>query len=294
MLDEFVWGKVSPNIARGARSGRGGLARETATRRRGKCRPQPRRIHRLRARAGMVGRDSFGAQLRGLLAEERISHGLPLESAAPTIVKTRIIARQQQVVRVDREKKIKPDPRRCGRILAQVERVLPETDAIIFEDYARDCSCRRSRRGLQNGGWPRHRVTVDPNPGNPLDWSGITAIKPKPLRGLRRRRRADGRSRGRSAPGRAVARGRTPAHRALAGKAAPHHAQRAWDDSFRDGQPPYHTPTRAQEVFDVSGRGDTAISLYTLALAAGATAREAAEIANHASESSSASSAPRL
>jgi D-beta-D-heptose 7-phosphate kinase/D-beta-D-heptose 1-phosphate adenosyltransferase len=52
---------------------------------------------------------------------------------------------------------------------------------------------------------------------------------------------------------------------------------------FEDGLPPYHTPTRAQEVFDVSGAGDTAISLYTLALAAGASAREAAEIANHAS-----------
>ena len=52
---------------------------------------------------------------------------------------------------------------------------------------------------------------------------------------------------------------------------------------FEEGRPPYHTPTRAQEVFDVSGAGDTAISLYTLALAAGASAREAAQIANHAS-----------
>ena len=45
----------------------------------------------------------------------------------------------------------------------------------------------------------------------------------------------------------------------------------------------YHTPTRAREVFDVSGAGDTAIALYTLALCAGATPVEASEIANHAS-----------
>jgi D-beta-D-heptose 7-phosphate kinase/D-beta-D-heptose 1-phosphate adenosyltransferase len=44
-----------------------------------------------------------------------------------------------------------------------------------------------------------------------------------------------------------------------------------------------HTPTRAREVFDVSGAGDTAIALYTLALCAGASPVEAAEIANHAS-----------
>ena len=51
---------------------------------------------------------------------------------------------------------------------------------------------------------------------------------------------------------------------------------------FRKDHPPYHTPTRAREIYDVSGAGDTVISLYTLALAAGATPEEAAEIANHA------------
>ena len=48
------------------------------------------------------------------------------------------------------------------------------------------------------------------------------------------------------------------------------------------GQKPFHIPTVAQEVFDVSGAGDTAIAAFTLALAAGATGIEAAEIANHA------------
>jgi D-beta-D-heptose 7-phosphate kinase/D-beta-D-heptose 1-phosphate adenosyltransferase len=51
---------------------------------------------------------------------------------------------------------------------------------------------------------------------------------------------------------------------------------------LEQGQKPYHTPTRAQEVFDVSGAGDTAIAAFTLALAAGANGIEAAEIANHA------------
>ena len=51
---------------------------------------------------------------------------------------------------------------------------------------------------------------------------------------------------------------------------------------FRRGQKPHHIPTMAQEVFDVSGAGDTAIATLVLALAAGATAVEAAEISNHA------------
>jgi D-beta-D-heptose 7-phosphate kinase/D-beta-D-heptose 1-phosphate adenosyltransferase len=48
-------------------------------------------------------------------------------------------------------------------------------------------------------------------------------------------------------------------------------------------KPPHHIPTKARQVFDVSGAGDTAIALFTLALAGGATPVEAAEIANHAS-----------
>ena len=52
---------------------------------------------------------------------------------------------------------------------------------------------------------------------------------------------------------------------------------------FEKGAAPYHSPTKAREVFDVSGAGDTAIALYTLAICAGATAHEAAEISNHAS-----------
>ena len=52
---------------------------------------------------------------------------------------------------------------------------------------------------------------------------------------------------------------------------------------FEKDNAPFHTAARAKEVFDVSGAGDTAIALFTLALVSGATAREAAEIANAAS-----------
>jgi D-beta-D-heptose 7-phosphate kinase/D-beta-D-heptose 1-phosphate adenosyltransferase len=51
---------------------------------------------------------------------------------------------------------------------------------------------------------------------------------------------------------------------------------------FRPGKKPHHIPTVAQEVFDVSGAGDTAIATLTLALAAKASPVEAAELANHA------------
>jgi D-beta-D-heptose 7-phosphate kinase/D-beta-D-heptose 1-phosphate adenosyltransferase len=52
---------------------------------------------------------------------------------------------------------------------------------------------------------------------------------------------------------------------------------------FERGGETHHIGTKARQVFDVSGAGDTAIALFTLALCCGATAREAAEVANHAS-----------
>ena len=52
---------------------------------------------------------------------------------------------------------------------------------------------------------------------------------------------------------------------------------------FDGDQPPYHAPARAREVYDLSGAGDTAIALFTLAVVSGATPIEAAEISNHAS-----------
>jgi D-beta-D-heptose 7-phosphate kinase/D-beta-D-heptose 1-phosphate adenosyltransferase len=285
MLDEFVWGKVSrispeapvPVVEVSHENSYPGGAANVA-------RNLAEFTHSARV-LGMIGRDSFGAQLRGLLAEERIGTDCLVEtSAAPTIVKTRIIARQQQVVRVDREKKLKPDAAAMRAILAQVERVLPETDAIIFEDYGKgllvqelkDAICEMvAGRGIV--------VAVDPNPGNPIDWSGTTVIKPNRAEAF-------------AAAGVPLG---EPADDPLQDEALLEVGRRLverWQVKqllitlsehgmilFEDGLPPYHTPTRAQEVFDVSGAGDTAISLYTLALAAGASAREAAEIANHAS-----------
>jgi D-beta-D-heptose 7-phosphate kinase/D-beta-D-heptose 1-phosphate adenosyltransferase len=52
---------------------------------------------------------------------------------------------------------------------------------------------------------------------------------------------------------------------------------------FGQGKPPFHIPSHAREVYDLSGAGDTAIALLTLALVSGASAIEAAEISNHAS-----------
>ncbi len=285
MLDEFVWGKVS-RISPEAPVPVVEVARESSYP--GGAANVARNLAEFTSHVrvlGVVGADVYGRQLRDLLTGEGIGTDCLVEAADfPTIVKTRIIARQQQVVRVDREKRVPPTAETARAILAQVERVLPETDAIIFEDYGKGLlgqALKDAVAGLAAAGGVV--LAVDPNPGNPLDWSGVDVIKPN-------------RSEAFAAAGvPACEPGEDPLTDGPLLEVGRRLIER-WGVNqllitlsehgmilFEAGQPPYHTPTRAQEVFDVSGAGDTAISLYTLALAAGAAPREAAEVANHAS-----------
>jgi len=284
MLDEFVWGKVSrispeapvPVVEVAEESSYPGGAANVA-RNLIEFTPHVRVL-------GLIGGDGHGARLRHLLDEEGIGTDCLVEDAAyPTIVKTRIIARQQQVVRVDRERRRPIEAPVIERVIRIVERVLPETDAIIFEDYGKgligqglkDAVCELARGTAT-------LITVDPNPNNPVDWAGATAIKPNRAEAF-------------AAAGIPVS---DPADDPLEDRALIEAGRRLiekWQVGqllitlgehgmllFGAGAEPYHTPTRAQEVFDVSGAGDTVIALYTLALVAGASPREAAEIANHA------------
>jgi D-glycero-beta-D-manno-heptose-7-phosphate kinase len=285
MLDEFVWGKVSrispeapvPVVEVSSESSYPGGAANVAR----NLAEFTRSVHVL----GMVGRDGFGGQLRGLLEKENILTDCLVEVAGlPTIVKTRIIARQQQVVRVDREKRTAPDAETLRRILEQVERVLPATDAIIFEDYGKGLIVQALKDAVCAMAGDRGVVVaVDPNPGNPIDWSGTTVIKPNRSEAFA----SAGVPNGEAADDPLADAPLLEVGRLLVERWKVQQLLITLSEHgmilFEAGKEPYHTPTRAQEVFDVSGAGDTAISLYTLALVAGATAREAADVANHAS-----------
>ena len=234
---------------------------------------------------GLVGEGALTDQLLGLLRAAGIdTGGLLISPEHETIVKTRIIARSQQVARIDRET-IRPIGAALEtRSLEWFRERLGDTDAVIIEDYAKGFLSQRMVDAMTaaavEAGVP---VTVDPNPGNPLEWRGVTVVKPN--------RREAFAAAGLPDPGEVseaeliLALG--PLGEALFAK---------WDTRLllitlgehgmallERGRPVYHTPTRAREVFDVSGAGDTAIALFTLALAAGADPREAAELSNVAS-----------
>jgi D-beta-D-heptose 7-phosphate kinase/D-beta-D-heptose 1-phosphate adenosyltransferase len=285
MLDEFIWGRVS-RISPEAPVPVVAVERETSYP--GGAANVARNLRAFTpgvAVLGLAGDDEAGRRLRGLLAGGGIgTEAVVTRSAGPTTVKTRIIARTQQVVRVDREKAAPPADSERAALLDALAGALVGCHALIVEDYGKglldaalagEIVARARAAGCL--------VAVDPNPGNPLPWQGVSVVKPNRQEAFA----AAGAPATEPAPDPLQDAALLRVGESLLGK---------WDTDqllitlselgmllmTRDGVR-HHTPTRAREVFDVSGAGDTAVALHTLALCAGATPVEAAEIANHAS-----------
>lgn len=285
MLDEFVWGRVSrispeapvPVVEVSSQTSYPGGAANVA-RNLIEFTPNVRVL-------GAVGADAHAVQLSDLLKGEGIQTDCIVElDDFSTIVKTRIIARHQQVVRVDRERRCVLTDSKLEQVLRLVREVMPETDAIIFEDYGKGFINQPLKDAVTDLAKSHGvLVTVDPNPKSTLDWAGASAIKPNRSEAFAAAGISDdGPTDDPGTDGPLLEVGRRLIEMWKVDQlliTLGEHGMMLFDG----GEAPYHTPTRAQEVFDVSGAGDTAIALYTLALASGATPREAAETANHAS-----------
>jgi D-beta-D-heptose 7-phosphate kinase/D-beta-D-heptose 1-phosphate adenosyltransferase len=285
MLDEFVWGKVgriSPEApvpvveVTGESSYPGGAANVA------------RNLREFVAGVsviGLLGQDSSGAQLRDLLAAQRIDTSDSVEDGnVRTIVKTRIIARQQQVVRVDRELIAPLAAHHVAKVTEAVRKALPNIDAIIFEDYGKGfLGAELIAQVIKDAATSGKIVAADPNPHHALDWSGTTVVKPNRAEAFsaagitaRDSDMLPGEDRDLLRVGETLLKKwKTKLVLVTLGEQGMM--------LFQHGHAPHHIPTKARQVFDVSGAGDTAIALFTLALCSGATPTEAAEIANHAS-----------
>ncbi|MEQ1750903.1 MAG: D-glycero-beta-D-manno-heptose-7-phosphate kinase [Prosthecobacter sp.] len=234
---------------------------------------------------GRVGKDSAASELRRLLHEEGVNTDPMLESdTLPTIAKTRIIARQQHVVRVDRETIEKLSDEELKIISRRLETMLPELDGVIIEDYGKGFVTQAFADqvlGLCKAAGKL--VTVDPSPRNPLSWHGASLVKPNRLEAFAAAGIQDHRSPGPPLEDKRLLEvGEQLLDQWSVGKVLVTLGEQGMILFQRDTAP-HHIPTRAREVYDVSGAGDTAIAFLTLALAAGLSAEDAADIANHAS-----------
>ncbi|HMP89442.1 MAG TPA: D-glycero-beta-D-manno-heptose-7-phosphate kinase [Kiritimatiellia bacterium] len=234
--------------------------------------------------AGIIGKDSDGQMLCRLLTDRGVNVSAMVESdSIRTTVKTRVIAERQQVVRIDWEDAFEF----AGDVLNTFEQKLNEAiqsaDGVILEDYGKgvmtqsvvDIAIKAARD-------KKIPIGLDPKENHILDVAGITLATPNRKEAFS----AAGVAESRPLPDPLKDGALLKVGEILLEKWRPElliitlgaHGMLL----LGQNQKPVHVPTRAREVFDVSGAGDTVIATCVLARAAGATFLEAAEIANYA------------
>lgn len=225
--------------------------------------------------AGVVGNDSRGEALQGLLRKKGVHcEGVVADKSRPTTQKTRVIAHHQQVVRIDREI-VKPIADAVlDDMLAYIREKLPQMNALIIEDYGKGVIVPGLVREIVKIA-KRHDkiIAVDPKETHFSYYRGVTTLTPNhheaaAMVGFKIKDDASLESAGRKMLSK------------LRCKTAIITLGENGMAIFEDGKKMVKIPTIAQEVFDVSGAGDTVISALTLALASGADSIEAAHISN--------------
>jgi D-beta-D-heptose 7-phosphate kinase/D-beta-D-heptose 1-phosphate adenosyltransferase len=233
---------------------------------------------------GVTGRDHAADQLKRLLKAQRIGcSGVLGSPARATSLKTRIVAHKQQVVRIDRETRDHLHSSVLRPLLARVKAALNAADAVVVGDYGKGVVTQPLLEELktlcrERGVW----LSLDPKPVHHLNLAGLSLITPNRKEAFELARLPDETRNSNPltdtnlmlAAGRLLNELRPAVLLITLGELGMLLCQR--------GCKPFHIPTVAQEVFDVSGAGDTVIATFTLAIAAGAGPLEAAIIANHA------------
>ena len=216
----------------------------------------------------VVGDDEAGRSLAGLLAKERVVTLFHKDAQLPTTVKLRVIGRQQQLLRIDFE--TLPSREVLEDKLGEFESLVDGVDAVILSDYGKG-GLTHVAKMIDIARRHHKRILVDPKGDDYSKYRGATLLTPN--RGEFRE----------------IA-GRWKSEAELAEKAEKIRRELDIDAllvtrseegmTLFTAQGVNHESTRAREVFDVSGAGDTVIATFGLMLAAGASMTDAMHFAN--------------
>ncbi|MBS1767284.1 MAG: D-glycero-beta-D-manno-heptose-7-phosphate kinase [Acidobacteria bacterium] len=280
MLDEYLFGEVN-RISPEAPVPIVRVLRETAVL--GGAANVAANLKALGAEPILVGtlrQDAAGERILSLLGRLGIRRdGAVLDPDRPTIIKTRVVGQQQQMLRIDREEPGSLSGSAISGLCARLDAMLGEAKAVVVSDYAKgvigpkvmaDLRARCKAKGLP---W-----IVDPKPAHKALYEGATLMTPnrKELEAL------SGLAAGSDAEV-AAAGARLREALSLKGllvtRSEKGMALLAPEEGHRE---PWMIPTEAREVFDVSGAGDTVVAAFAASVASGADWREAAMLANAA------------
>jgi D-beta-D-heptose 7-phosphate kinase/D-beta-D-heptose 1-phosphate adenosyltransferase len=222
----------------------------------------------------VIGKDDEGHYLQGLFRDKGIgTDGFLADETRPTTLKTRIIASHQQVVRVDREKRDWIGRHIEDRLFAICEELVAKVDMVVISDYSKGLAAPSLvKRIIELARIQDRPVVVDPKGRDYEKYAGASVLTPN-----------------RDEAANSV--GYTYWTDAILREAALQALSRLKCQAVlitrsEEGMSLYepgrvtHIPALPQEVFDVTGAGDTVLATFSLAMAAGADRLSAAHLAN--------------
>jgi D-beta-D-heptose 7-phosphate kinase/D-beta-D-heptose 1-phosphate adenosyltransferase len=279
MADHFIWGKVS-RISPEAPVPVVEVRKDSFML--GGCANVLNNIFAMGGRvhlAGVIGTDETGKRLLAEFRRRGVdTGGIVVEAGRPTTLKTRIVAHGQQVVRFDREDRKPVQAKSIRKILSYIESLRDDLGALVVSDYNKGVVTRPLLEGIRKVIAGRPIFTcVDPKQCDFSLYQGFDIVTPNHYEAGR-------------AAGEEMQNGQD--HVLVGMKLLQQYDFKALlmtrgEEGMslfeRDGRM-RHTafPAEAREVFDVTGAGDTVIGVLALSMAAGASFREAAYLANHA------------
>lgn len=224
---------------------------------------------------GVIGSDTNGKVLKRLMREVNITdEGIIIDRSRPTTAKTRVIAHNQHVVRIDKEKSVPINSTIEKNIISTLKKNIKKIDAIILQDYNKGVlTPYLIREIISIANESKKIITVDPKFTNFFEYQNVTVFKPNRKEtedafGIRIKSNNDIKNAGLK----------------ILNKLNPKYALLTLGEEgialFEKGNTEQRIPTKARKIADVSGAGDTVISTLTIALTAGANIYDAAYMAN--------------
>lgn len=224
----------------------------------------------------LCGEDEAGKKLRTILEQQGMStEGLVVSSTRPTTVKTRVIASSQHVVRVDEESDKESNSQEENQLVERIHKLLPSCQVVIFEDYD---------KGVINESLVAKTVAlakqqqvptvVDPKKRNFLAYKGVSLFKPN-LKEMREGLKVELESGNQEQLETAVE--LLKQKLAVEGVMATLSEQGVYID-YQSQK--LKLPAHPREIADVSGAGDTVVSIAALCVALQLPPRQIAELSN--------------
>lgn len=223
----------------------------------------------------VLGEDGDGLRLRSLLSGQGIAvDGIFTDPQRVTSRKTRVLASNQQMLRIDRESRNPIDDRLAGRLMDHVRLIIDRFQVILVSDYLKGVLTDSLLQKLIDLGREKGiPVVIDPKGDDYGKYRGATLLTPN-------------RKEAQKASGVAIVdeasllkAGRTLRERLDLDALVLTRSEEGMSLFMRDGRE-LHMPTKAREVFDVSGAGDTVLSVIGVGLAAGLSLEQAATVSN--------------